>query len=58
MIRFRHKKSGRFYALLAHGVDCTNSRPGTAVVVYSPEGNPHAIYVREESEFYEKFEEA
>ena len=58
MIRFRHKKTGKFYALLAHGCDCTNSRAGTPVVVYSPEEDPHAIYVREREEFYEKFEEA
>lgn len=58
MIRFRHKKTGKFYALLAHGVDATNQRDGTPVVVYSPEDDPHAIYVREREEFYEKFEEA
>ena len=58
MIRFRHKKTGKFYALLAHGVDATNSRAGTPVVVYSPEDNEHMIYVREEAEFFDKFEEA
>lgn len=57
MILFRHKKTGKLYSMLAAGVDCTNARDGLAVIVYSPEDNPHLICVREREEFYEKFEE-
>jgi len=58
MIRFRCKKTGRFYALLAHGLDMSRGRPRPfPVVVYSPEDDPHAIYVMARGEFYEAFEE-
>lgn len=57
MIRYKNKKTGKFYAMLAAGVDCTNSRDGLMVVVYSPEDDQHMIFVRERNEFYEKFEE-
>lgn len=58
MTRWRHKKTGKFYALLAIGCDATNSRAGLRVAVYSPEDDPHAIYVRDLEEFYGKFDEA
>ena len=53
---YKNKKNGHLYDFLAAGIDCTNSRDGTEVVVYSPQENPHLIYVRESEEFYEKFE--
>ena len=51
-----HKKTGNRYRLLAHAVDCTNSRDGTMVAVYAPDYNGHTVYVRELTEFEEKFE--
>ena len=59
MIRYHCKKTGALYALLAHGVDMSEGRQRPfPVVVYSPEDDPHAIYVMAREEFYEKFEEA
>lgn len=58
MTRWQNRKTGNFYALLAHGTDTTNARAGREVIVYSPENNPHAIYVRETEEFFEKFTHA
>ena len=56
MLKYRHKKTGKIYKWLAAGVDCTNSRDGTSVAVYCPDDNEHTIFVRERSEFEEKFE--
>lgn len=53
---FRHKKTGNIYRKLANGIDCTNSRDGTEVVVYCPDDNEHTIYVREIVEFHAGFE--
>lgn len=58
MTKWKNIKTEGYYALLAHGIDCTNARDGLPVVVYSPENNPHMIFVREEKEFYQKFEPA
>ena len=53
---FRHIKTEKIYRLLAHGIDCTNSRDGTGVVLYCPDDNENTIFVRETAEFHEKFE--
>jgi hypothetical protein len=53
---YRNKKTGGQYQWLAAGIDCTNSRDGATVVVYCPVDDEHTIYVREQAEFYEKFE--
>ena len=53
---YRHLKTGNIYKHLAIGIDCTNSRADTKVVIYCPDDNEHSIFVREETEFYEKFE--
>ena len=58
MLRSKNIKSGKFYALLARGTDMTNDREGLGVIIYSPEDNPHIIYVREVNEFFDKFEAA
>jgi len=58
MLRFKNKKLGKYYALLAHGTDTTNARDGLEVVIYSPDDNPHIIYVREINEFFDNFEDA
>ena len=55
--KYRHKKSGRFYYVIGDGVDCTNTRDGTRVVIYIPEVG-RAYYVRELAEFLNKFEPA
>lgn len=52
---YRNKKTGRLYYVTAEGVDCTNSRDGTRVVIYVPHVG-RAFYVREIAEFLDKFE--
>ncbi|WP_295442577.1 hypothetical protein [uncultured Thiodictyon sp.] len=52
----RHNKTGEIYHWLAAAIDCTNSRDGTAVVVFCPDDDKHTIYVMEQNEFNEKFE--
>jgi hypothetical protein len=51
---YRNRKNGRLYKFLYRGIDCTNSRVGTPVVVYMDQSGK--ICVREESEFNEKFD--
>lgn len=52
---YLHKKTGKRYRFLASAVDCTNARAGNSVVVYCPDDDEHTIYVRDSSEFAEKF---
>ena len=48
-----HKKTGNKYTVLYDGaLDCTNSRDGTVVVVYTRDDK---VFVREKQEFMEKF---
>lgn len=55
---FRHNKTGNIYVLLHIGKDCTNCREGAQVAVYRYRGSDNGeIFVRELSEFYEKFTE-
>jgi hypothetical protein len=54
---FKNKKTGGKYRYLAIGVDCTNLRDGTPVVIYCPDDKENTIFVREEKEFHEKFEQ-
>ncbi len=56
MAIYINKKNGKRYLVIAHGIDCTNERDGTPVIVYSPEDNPDLICVREEQEFRAKFD--
>lgn len=51
-----HKKTGKQYRWLAAAVDCTNGRGSHMVVVYCPDDCENTIYVRDEKEFFEKFE--
>lgn len=56
---FRNKKSGLVYAIVGRAVDATNSRVGTNVVIYrevSTPGHMTNLFVREQTEFDEKFE--
>lgn len=55
--KFTHKKTGKIYRRIAHGIDCTNSRDGLLVVIYCSEDAGDEIYVREANEFLDKFEE-
>lgn len=55
MTRWKNNKTGRIYSLIAQAIDCTNSRDGTTVLIYSPEDAPENIYVREVTEFEMKF---
>ena len=52
----KNKKTGNIYRLLAFAIDSTNQRDGLKVVVYCPDNNEHSIFVREEKEFFNKFE--
>jgi len=56
-IKYRNKKTGEIYRWLAAGNDCTNSRVGLPVAIYCPDENEHMIFVREQYEFEDKFEE-
>lgn len=59
----KHLKSGRVYRILYDEdvVDCTNSRDGLPMVVYTqhpptPDGIPvPKVFVREKEEFLQKF---
>lgn len=54
---WRNKKSGDLYRIYDKAIDVTNERDGLNVIVYGPKSNDNQTFVREESEFYEKFEE-
>jgi hypothetical protein len=56
MIPFIHRKSGRRYLMLGHAVDCTNGHEGRRFVVYCAEDDSQSTFVRDSTEFYEKFE--
>lgn len=56
MSYWKNKKTGNIYRLLAYGIDSTNERDGLKVIIYCPDDNEHSIYVREEEEFFSKFE--
>ena len=51
-----NRKNGKRYIVLAEGIDCTNARDGTPVIVYHPEDNPNRVCVRVKAEFIVKFE--
>ena len=56
MHTYINRKNGKRYVVLAEGIDCTNVRDGTPVIVYHPEDNPNRVCVREKAEFIVKFE--
>lgn len=51
---WRNKKNGRPYQVIAIATDANNATDGRVVVVYISE--QHALFVRAETEFLEKFE--
>jgi hypothetical protein len=57
MVKFKNNKTGNIYRLLGYALDCTNSRDGTPCVVYYPDECDNTLYVREQTEFFNKFTE-
>ena len=56
LMRYRNKKTGNVYRRLASAIDATNARDGTLMIVYCPDDNEHSIFVRDATEFDNKFE--
>ena len=55
MIAYQHIKSGRtYYVISTNVINATNSNEGTVMVLYKGD-NSDTLYVREYSEFNEKF---
>jgi len=54
-MKYKHNKTGNIYRHLAHGIDCTNSRDGTPVIVYCPENKENTVFTIETKEFNQKF---
>ncbi len=52
---WRNNKNKNLYKVLHYATDCTNSRDGNSVVVYTPIESPRAVFVRDEAEFVLKF---
>lgn len=52
--KYRNKKNGKIYIVLGKVTDCTNERDGTVCILYTDETK---LFVREKTEFFEKFEE-
>lgn len=50
---YKNKKTGTLYRYLATAANESNNE---MVVVYCPCDDEHSVYVRDEAEFYEKFE--
>ena len=63
MSLFRHKTTGEQYRVLHHAIECTNARvtyssqPSVVVYCCASEGLQDMVFVRDLSEFNEKFEE-
>lgn len=53
---WKNKKNGKIYEILGEGIDCTNIRDGVKVFIYQPLDRREEYFVREQEEFYEKFE--
>ncbi|WP_305073310.1 hypothetical protein [Propionivibrio sp.] len=56
MEAYINRKNGKRYIVIAEGIDCTNARDGTPVIVYHPEEKPELVCVREKAEFLVKFD--
>jgi hypothetical protein len=53
---WRNNKNNHLYKVLHYANDCTNSRDGNKVIVYTPaNGESEAVFVRDEAEFLLKF---
>jgi hypothetical protein len=60
-MQYRHKKSGRIYEVISESIiNATNDQDGQNMIMYIGEkkdGSGKGIFVRESSEFFDKFEE-
>lgn len=55
-VLWRNNKNRNLYKVLHYATDCTNSRDGTRMVVYTPvDEKSGAVFVRDEAEFLLKF---
>lgn len=53
--KYKHKKSGHIYSCVTRAINATNANDGQKMIVYyNPENK--MWFVREESEFFKKFE--
>lgn len=52
---YRNKKNHKECYIIGFAIDCTNARDGSRVVIYKTD-DALAIFVRDEKEFFEKFE--
>jgi hypothetical protein len=55
-VKYRNKKNGNIYIRDKNVINATNSNDGQVMVLYRKEEDYDNWYVREISEFYEKFE--
>jgi hypothetical protein len=55
-LEYRNKKTGDLYLVHFNAMDATNTRDGQMVVVYTPKDDYSQIFVRNATEFDEKFE--
>lgn len=54
--KYRHNKTGNIYEVLREDViNCTNANSEQIMVLYQNPNIKDKIFVREKSEFYEKF---
>ena len=53
----KHLKTGNIYELIRDDViNCTNANSEQIMVMYKNENYPDKVFVREKTEFFEKFE--
>lgn len=54
--KFKHLKTGNIYEMIRDDViNCTNANDEQIMVLYKNDNCPDKIFVREKSEFYNKF---
>jgi hypothetical protein len=54
--KFKHLKTGNIYEMIRDDViNCTNINADQIMVLYKTDRCPDKIFVREKTEFYEKF---
>ena len=55
LVIWRNNKNQNLYKVLHQAIDCTNSRDGLKVMVYTPLEKLGEVFVRDKSEFLMKF---
>jgi hypothetical protein len=53
---YRNKKNGKTYFVVSKATNATNAQAGQKMILYCISGEKE-FFAREETEFYEKFEE-